>query len=317
MKKLLSLVLTLMLALSMLAAPTLAEEEPLQVYGISVMSGGAAWGRFEDGFMDACEELGYEGHYLAPANPNDYTSMVQLCETALNNGADALLVAVTEPTLFQDVLTRAIEQNVVVIGVAAGLEGYTECLVGTDPVSLGENTAIALVDLAAGEQINVAVGQTRLADANQNVQVDAFIAKLSELDPNAVIVDRFECNSSASVSADRLSALYVANPELNACVSFDSYVGVGAASFVGDYGIQDSFIALGIDDGAEVLTAVKSGNLDATIAQQWYKIGQESVYCVERSLAGEELEYNQGIETVIIYPEDVDAHAEENGIVLE
>ncbi len=316
MKKMFTMVLVLAIALmTMTIVPALAEE-PLQVYGVSVMAGGAAWGRFEDGLMAACEEHGWEGHYLAPVNANDYTSMVQLCETALNNGADALLVAVTEPTLFQDVLTRAKEQGVILIGVAVGLEGYTQCVVGTDPVSLGENTAIALAELAAGGEINVVSGQTRLADPTQNAQVDAFINKLAELDPNAVVVDRFECNSSASTSADKLSALYVANPKLNACVSFDSYVGVGAASFIGDYGIQDDFIALGIDDGAEILTAVKAGTLDATIAQQWYEIGRRSVECVAESLNGETLEYDQGVPTVIIYPDDVDAYAAENGIDL-
>lgn len=313
MKKMFALLLVLVLALAV--TPAFAEE-PLQVYGVSVMAGGAAWGRFEDGLMAACEENGWEGHYLAPVNANDYTAMVQLCETALNNGADALLVAVTEPTLFEEVLARAKAQNVIIIGLCVGLEGYTECVVGTDPISLGENTAIALAELAGGEQINVTSGQTRLADATQNMQVGAFESKLAELAPDAVIVDRFECNSNASTAADKLSALYVANPELNACVSFDSYVGVGAASFVGDYGIQDKFIALGIDDGAEILTAVKSGTLDATIAQQWFEIGRQSVNCVAKKLAGETLEYNQGVPTVIIYPDDVDAYAAENGIDL-
>lgn len=313
MKKMFALILALMMAFAV--TPCFAED-PVQIYGVSVMAGGAAWGRFEDGLMDACAERGWEGHYLAPSNPNDKTAMVQMCETALNNGADALLVAVTEPTLFQDVLQRAIDQGVTVIGVAAGLEGYTQCLVGTDAQNLGINTAETLVALADGKQINVACGQTLLADTNQNIQVDAFITRLAELDPNAVVVDRFECNSNASITADKLSALYVANPELNACVSFDSYVGLGAASFVGDYGIQDDFIVLGIDDGAECLLAIKNGTMDATIAQQWYTIGTESVALAEKAMNGETLEYAQGIATVALYPDMVDAYAEENGIDL-
>lgn len=84
--------------------------------------------------------------------------------------------------------------------------------------------------------IHVAAGQTLLANEMQNVQVQSFIDRLAEIRPDAVVVDRFENNSVASTAADKLSALYIANPELNAVVSFDSYVGIGAASFISDYG---------------------------------------------------------------------------------
>lgn len=83
------------------------------------MSGGAAWGRFEAGFLEACEELGWEGHYLAPSTANDYTAMVQLTETALNDGADVLAVCVSDTGLFQEVLQRAKDAGVTLIGAAA------------------------------------------------------------------------------------------------------------------------------------------------------------------------------------------------------
>ena len=88
MKKLVTLVIAIALVLSL--GTLAAAEGPVKAYAVTVMSGGAAWGRFEAGFMEACEELGWEGHYLAPSTANDYTAMVQLTETALNDGADVL-----------------------------------------------------------------------------------------------------------------------------------------------------------------------------------------------------------------------------------
>ena len=318
MKKVLSMVLALSMLLSLCVLSSVAlAEDPIQCYAVTVMSGGAAWGRFEEGFNEMCASYGWEGHYLAPANANDGTAMVQLAETALNNGADVLMVCALEPDLFTEVLGRARDQGVTVIGVAGGVDGYTEALVGTDAVSLGYNTAEALVAIAGDNPINVAIGQTMLSSSLQNEQIDAFLVKLAEIAPDAVIVDRFEMNSNASIAADRLSALYVAYPDLNASVSFDSYVGMGAASFVGDYGISDDFFAIGIDDGSEILLCVKDGTLDATIAQQWYEIGKRSVeVSYQLRVEGQELEYKQGVPTVIIYPEDVDAYAEANGIDL-
>ena len=81
MKKLVTLVIAIALVLSL--GTLAAAEGPVKAYAVTVMSGGAAWGRFEAGFLEACEELGWEGHYLAPSTANDYTAMVQLTETAL------------------------------------------------------------------------------------------------------------------------------------------------------------------------------------------------------------------------------------------
>ena len=118
MKKLVTLVIAIALVLSL--GTLAAAEGPVKAYAVTVMSGGAAWGRFEDGFMEACEELGWEGHYLAPSTANDYTAMVQLTETALNDGADVLAVCVSDTGLFQEVLQRAKDAGVTLIGAAAG-----------------------------------------------------------------------------------------------------------------------------------------------------------------------------------------------------
>ena len=317
MKKLIALVLTLALCLTAFATFAVAEEKTIKAYAITVMSGGAAWGRFEQGFMDACAELGWEGHYLAPSTANDATMMIQLTETALNDGADVIAVCVTDQGLFQDVLTRAKEAGVVVVGAAAGVEDLCVAQVGTDTVQLGQNTADTLVSLMGDKPIYVTAGQTQLSSELQNMQVQAFLDRLAEISPDAVVVDRFECNSVATTSADKLSAMYIAHPELNAVVSFDSYVGLGAASFVSDYGIQDDFMVLGIDDGAENLLAIKNGTMDATIAQQWYAIGYTCITVGNKVLNGETLDYSQPIPTIAILPDMVDSYAAEAGISLE
>lgn len=317
MKKLVAIILTLALCLTVFVSFAAAEEKTIKAYAITVMSGGAAWGRFEQGFMDACAELGWEGHYLAPSTANDATMMIQLTETALNDGADVIAVCVTDQGLFQDVLTRAKEAGVVVIGAAAGVEELCVAQVGTDTVQLGQNTADTLVALMGDKPIYVTAGQTQLSSELQNLQVQAFLDRLAEISPDAVVVDRFECNSVATTSADKLSAMYIAHPELNAVVSFDSYVGLGAASFVSDYGIQDDFMVLGIDDGAENLLAIKNGTMDATIAQQWYQIGYQCIKVGSRVLDGETVDYSQPIPTVAILPDMVDSYAAEAGISLE
>lgn len=287
----------------------------LKVYQISVMSGGAAWGQDEKGFKKACEELGWDGQYLAPSASNVASDMVNLTETAITNGADIIMPCVTDPDVFADVLKRAREKGIIVIGLAAGDESMCDAMVGTDPANLGKNAAEALVKaVGEGEPINVCTMQTQLTNTGQNNQRQAFEDRLKELRPDANVISYEECDSSATKAVDRLSALYLAKPELNGVVSFDSYAGLGGAAFVEEKGLQGKFHVIGIDDAPEILRAIQEGTMDCTVAQMWYDIGYQSVQIAKTIYDGGEYEYDNAIGTSIIFPEDVDTWIETYGI---
>ena len=333
MKKLLSVVLILAMAITMFAcsngtqqpketeapaeasASTSADGKVVTAYSFGPMTGGAAWGQFEKGFMDACNELGWEGHYLAPTADNNMSELINLQETAITNGADVMIPLVIDVDAMSDMLDSAVRQNIAMVAVyqsAPQIPG----VIGTDAKNLGYNVAEALVKCLEGKQINVVTMQTTLSTTVQNLQVDAFEERLKELRPDAVIVRREECNSSAQIAQDKLSAVCIANPETNALVSFDSYAGLGAASYVESEGIQDDFCVIGIDDAKEILLAIKNGFMDATVAQMWYKMGYESVKLAEKVRNGEQIPAITDSGTAIVMPEDVDAWAAEVGIDL-
>lgn len=291
------------------------EAKALKVYQISVMSGGAAWGQDEKGFMEACAELGWEGQYLAPSAANTASEMVNLTETAITNGADIIMPCVTDPDTFADVLDRARERGIIVIGLAAGDEERCDAMIGTDPSNLGKNAAEALVKaVPEDEEINVCTMQTLLTNTGQNDQRQAFEDRLKELRPDANVVSYEECDSSATKAVDKLSALYLAHPELNGVVSFDSYAGLGGAAFVEEKGLQDSFHVIGIDDAPEILRAIQNGTMDCTVAQMWHDIGYQSCYLAKTIYEGGDYQYDNGIGTSIIFAEDVDSWVETYGI---
>lgn len=130
-----------------------------QVYLISVMAGGAAWGACEKGFNDALAELGWEGHFLAPQEANDLAEMVTLTETALTNGADIILGAFNDDNMFSDVIARCTEAGVPVISLWSSPDGI-DCSIGTDTKKFGEKMAEAVVKAAGDGPINLVYLQT-------------------------------------------------------------------------------------------------------------------------------------------------------------
>lgn len=289
--------------------------EKVVCYSFGPMTGGAAWGQFEKGFYQACEELGWEGHYLAPTADNNMSELMNLHETAITNGANVMLPLVVDHDAMADILINAREQGITLYGVAASddnLDGF----IGTDSQNLGYNIAEALVKVAGDGPINVVTMQSLLSTQQQVEQVDAFVEHLAELRPDAVVVSREECNSSAQTAQDKLSAVCIAHPETNALVSFDSYAGLGAASYCVAEGVQDDFFVIGIDDAAEILLAIKDGSMDATVAQMWYKMGYEGVMNANKIRNGEEVPFATDAGTAIVMPEDVDSWAEQVGADL-
>ncbi len=294
------------------AASRTIKEKP-SIYIVTVMSGGAAWGQYEAGFNKACEELGWDGHYLAPQSFNSAAELVTLCETAITNGADILLPVIVDNDAFSDVLDSAKAKNIPMVGVQVD-DSHLDAVIGTDPVNLGYAIAEALVQVMGDEPINVATMQTGLAHAIQNTQREAFEKKLLELRPDAKVVDRLECNSNAATSADKISATYLANPDCNSMVSFDSYAGLGGAAFVEEKGLQGKFKVVGIDDGAEILRCIKSGTMACTVAQMWYDIGYKSVYIAKDVYEGKTVDHYSDAGSAIILADQVDKWAADHGI---
>lgn len=340
-KKTLAILLTLAMMIALLAgcgqsadtqqtqstqAAPAAEEKPAEepaaveggrkVYIVAPQASGGSWGLLDKGMQDACAALGWEGTYLAPVTPYDNVAMADLCETAINAGADVLMTFTADESMFADVLEECKASGVLTIAVAKP-NFACDLRVGTDDANLGENMALALVEAMGDQPIHVVELMTDITSEGQLRQVDPFEAKLMELRPDAVIVGRENSGSNAATAADDLSAMYVANPELNCAVSFDSMAALGAVSFKTDRSLDD-FVIIGIDDNSEILVNLVQGYIESTVAQQWYNFGVTAVNIAHDMLDnGAEYDFFQNIDTVIIHADEAEAYAAEHNISLD
>lgn len=314
MKNLGRMLLTLMLVVSLLLGSAMAEAaEPVNAYFVTIVSGGVAWGAAERGFLDACKDLGWDGQFCAPTTANDKQQVINLIETAVTNGADVILACIQDKEMAEEVLNRAKEQNIVVIttNTKAG-EDLTNAWIGTDPVGMGKSQAavvLAEAEKAGLENITLAYIQTRLGSTTQNQQFEVMCEEIKKVYPDAILLQD-ECNSNAQTAADKLAAYRMAYPELNVVVSMDGYGAPGIANYVEGEKLEDSLIAIGVDDSPEILEFVKNGVLRCTIAQNFYAIGYEGCELAKIVLDGGSIEYNNDSGTITIYPDDCEAHLE-------
>ena len=308
------------------AAPSVSGETPSAsgdaaasspiVYFVGIMKGGAAWGQAEAGFNDACKELGWEGHYVAPATPNETTTMVELTETALTNKADAILGTYYSEDIFGDVLKKAFDGGVYVGSTNAFIgKDYQNFWIGTDPSGMGITQAKTLVDMVGTAECTVVYMQTLASTETQNQQFAAFKEYLKDYSNITVYGQEF-CNSNEVTAAETISNLVKANPQINACVSADGNGCLGVANYVDETGNKDTFYSVGIDDSADMLNYVTSGALDCTIAQDFYGMGYESCKMIKTLMDGGTVDFDNDSGTVVIMPDNVKSYAAEKGITI-
>lgn len=297
-----------------------AGDEQKKVYFVTAISGGFCFGPCEEGFDQACEELGYDGNWVCPVTMCDTPQMVELCENALTEGADAIIVVALDDEPYSDVLTRAKEKGLAVVTVNTTIsQDYTDAWIGTDPVGMGETQAQAVMNaFDKSEEINLVYMQSDITASTQNLQFETVVQKLEENGYTVNVKDGWHCESQSDsvVASDLITALKKANPEINCVILSDGYASTALASYIEENNVDD-LVVVGIDDGEDCLKAVKSGVLNCTIVQDFNKMGYESVFLCKDIMEGNDYVYDNDSGTSILYAEDVDAHAEKIGMTLE
>lgn len=316
-KKLIALLLVVIFGISIMTGCGSKKEEPLEFYFISPMTGGAAWSRAEQGFNDACKELGINGHFVAPVERNNVVEMANLLDQAVTQQADAAISVFASVELFGPSLIKAQEQGIVTASVQLELpEEYIDFMIGSNQTTIAEEMAKAIIEYSNGEPCQV-MFLCPSAGEMINMQFAAFEKALEGHDNITSIGMRFD-EGTAATANQVLSDEYTANPELNAVVCMDSSAAtIGAASFIQEKGLEDEWIVIGIDASADILNYVKAGALDATLNQDFYAMGYQSVkMAYEKITNGKEPPFINDSGCYLIRPEDVDQYAADNNIDL-
>ena len=289
-------------------------------YFICIKSGGVAWSKTQRGFEDICEELGWEGHFVAPQQPADFVEMAQLLDMAINEGADFIGGIWGSEEMFGDALNRAREQGAIVCNIQASIgdEGeYVDFEMGTDHYNMGVMQGELLKKLADPEKEYNVLYLVGSASEVLNLRYSGFLTTLEDCANIKHYGMEFE-NENAVTAADVISNTLKANPDINCIICNDSTgATMGSASYIEENGLADDILVIGMDDSADILNYLKNGTLDATIATGNYAMGYDSVRIANEMLTnGYQPSMKNDTGTIAIYPEEVDAYAAENGIDL-
>lgn len=255
------------------------------------------WEMVEKGAEQAAKNYGIDIEFTGPVR-NNMEEQLSLMEKAIAARVDAIIVQGLNDEKFTPVINKAVKRGIPVITIDTDApKSKRLAYVGTDNVAAGERLGKLVVETSGGSgNIGVIIG-SELAE-NQLQRLEG-LKKVVERYPNLKVVDVRTSNISHMEAIQQAANMLRMHPEINIVVGTSSTDALGVLQAAKSLKINDLTI-IGFDNQKEMLSAIRRGEIKATVAQQPYLMGSTAVRLVYEHFQGKALrsEYFTGVKVL-------------------
>ncbi|SKB02607.1 sugar ABC transporter substrate-binding protein [Sporosarcina newyorkensis] len=254
------------------------------------------------GAKDAAEELGVEVSFLGPPEETQFEQQVKMVEDHIATGADALIVAASQPDAMISVLNNAHTKKIPIVIADAdvnfddkvtfiGTENYDAAKLGGDYLDELLNT---------GDKVAIIRGQSgsKLHDERTKGFQDALKDKNIEFIVQDAQSDRVK-------AVNIMENILTSNPDIKAVFATSDEMALGTYTTLENKNATGIHL-IGFDGTPDGLQAVQEGKMLANVAQNPYQIGYQSVQSAYKAKKGEEVEKRIDSGALVITKENVE-----------
>jgi len=235
------------------------------------------WLSVKKGAENKAEELGVKLQFRAPAGKVDPYEQTRMVEDAINQRADAILLAPSDAAALAPVVDRAIESGipVVVIDSPVESEGYVTFL-ATDNYAAGALAADTLAKMVDSKG-KIAIINAQPGAGTAIARSSGFTDRVKAEYPNMKVVSIQYCNGDKSVALNQATDVMTANPDLAGFYASNEGSTVGVSRALEENGKENSIPLVGFDFSQDTIIGLKNGTIDATMVQDPTRMGYEGV----------------------------------------
>lgn len=299
MKKFLSILVTLIMVLSLVACGNSGSEESSEEaasgdeYEIAVVVkvvGIDYFTVFEEGVAAFAEEHGVNAYVVGPSTA-DAAEQVNIIEDLVNSGVDALVVVPNDATVLESVLASAQEKGVKVVTCESpdqvGADYDVEMIINDAFAELVAEDAAA----ACGGAGQYALYVGSLTVPLHNAWADHVEEYLAENYPDMELcTDRIACGEDAALARETTLDLLKTYDNLNCIIGFGSQAPIGAAEAITEEGLIGEVANLGNIIPSEGSTYLESGAITSGYLWSPADHGYAGCYIAKALLDGETID---------------------------
>lgn len=218
-------------------------------------------------------------------NPDGTAAEQQrVVEDLLAQGVAGIAISPVDPINQLQMLNRAAQQSLVVTQDSDAPTSNRVCYIGTDNVAAGRQAGQLVKEaLPQGGKIMIFVGSMDAANAQQRYQG----LKEALQGSNVQIVDVRTDNTDRVRAKSNASDTLVNQPDIAALVGLWSYNGPAILGAVRDAGKVGKVRIIAFDEEDETLSGIKDEAIYATVVQQPFEFGYQSMKLMAKILAGD------------------------------
>lgn len=287
-KKIISLILAFSLTVCLCACTETDSKKYIAVIAKAVNSD--FWHNVNNGVLSAATEYNVEVTFEGPENEEDYTAQNVLIETAVKNGADAIVLSAIDYNNSVDTVNAAVREGVKVITIDSDVNSDAVGLfIGTDNITAGREAGKAAVEGFATEA-EIIIGLVNYnADTDNGNQREEGLREYISTVSNARIVDVVTAESNEESATEAAESLLKQNPRINVIVGFNEWMTLGVGNAVKNLGLSEKVRAVGFDSNLNSVSMLETGEMDALIVQNPFAMGYLGVEKSVALISGENL----------------------------
>ncbi len=268
-----------------------AELEGQEIY-IPVISKGFQhqfWQAVRLGAEQAAEDCGVEISFEGPETEAMVDRQLEMLQTALDRGPDALAFAALDSQAAIPLLERAQEEGIPVVGFDSGVDSdIPVTTAATDNVAAAAMAADMMAELIGGEGEVAVIAHDQTSRTGID-RVDGFRQRIEEEYPDITIVDIQYGAGDQLRSTDLAKAIILAHPDIKGFFGANEGSAIGVLNGVVELNMEGEIVVIGYDSGTQQMQAIRDGVMAGAITQDPIGIGYYAVEAAVMAIQGEEV----------------------------
>ena len=303
------------------SVPAHAQEPAKKDFKITLVPGlttDAFYITMNRGAQAAAKALGITVDFQG-AEEFDPVLQTPVLDAVIARGPDAILIAPTDATQMIEPLRRANEAGIPVVTVdtfiddgkyqdGSGDGDFPVSSISSDNVLGGRMAARAMAEDMGGKG-KVYISNVRPGISTTDQREAGFKAEMSEKFPDIEVLDTQYNENDASLAASQFQAVLARNPDIAGVFGANLFSAIGAGNGVAGADKSKDVTVIAFDAPPSIVDNIKSGVVDAAIAQHPAEIGYYGVMTAYAVLTGQSVPTTIGTGFTVIDADNVDDEA--------
>lgn len=233
------------------------------------------------GLHDAASQLGWDATFTGPTSGNDPQQQVEILETVVDSGPDAIATTLNNENAFDNVIGRALDNDIPVVLYNTNAlsrdqmrETFDRSLAytGQDQVAAGYVCGLAMLERLPDDASRVTAGLSDPAHSALSARADGMEAAIEQEGDGIEVTDRLNYTDNANEGVAAVENWFTSNPDLDGIMGADAYTWL-IGNAIENQGMAGDVTAGGFDLTTETMDHISNGTLQYTVGQDPYSQG--------------------------------------------